>query len=321
MNELLKVETSLIVDAQRLDQNPAAVYLAGLAPGSRRTMKQALDTIARIVLVDEAAAAFDLSWYELRFQHTQAIRVTLAERFAYSTANKMLSALRGVLKAAWKLDLMTAEDYHKAASVEGVKGETLPAGRHLAKGELEALLDTCWQEPADIRDAAIISLLYACGLRRAELVSLNVSDYDQANEVLLVRGKRNKQRSLPVVNGASKALNDWLQVRTAGDGSLFYGLGNRNDGRRLTTQAIYFMLQQRAERAGISSLSPHDFRRTFVGDLLDAGADISTVQKMAGHANVTTTARYDRRDDKAKLRAAELLHVPYTRRTLQTKGK
>ena len=79
----------------------------------------------------------------------------------------------------------------------------------------------------------------------------------------------------------------------------------------MTPQAVYFILSQRAEQAGVKAFSPHDLRRTFAGDLLDAGADLSTVQKLMGHASSNTTAGYDRRDAKSKRVAVNKLHVPY----------
>ena len=83
-------------------------------------------------------------------------------------------------------------------------------------------------------------------------------------------------------------------------------------GGAMTSQAIYNMLYKRAQEAGVKNFSPHDMRRTFISHLLDKGADISTVSKMAGHSNIQTTARYDHhRPEEAERKAAELLYVPY----------
>lgn len=297
------------------DEHPAKVYIAHLSPGSRRTMHESLDTIAGVL----TSGQFDtetLDWASLRYQHTAAIRSALAERYSPATANKMLCALRGVLKEAWRLGQMSAEDYYRAADLKAVKGETLPRGRALSQGELRTLFQTCAGDktPAGSRDSALLAVLYGAGLRREEAVSLDLEDYNTETGQLTIRaGKGHKDRIAYATNGSALALEAWLKVRGSEPGPLFCPVNKsgRIVLKRMTPQAVYFILSERAKEAGVQSFSPHDLRRTFISDLLDAGADISSVQHLAGHANVSTTSRYDRRGEAAKRKAAELLHVPF----------
>lgn len=275
-------------------------------------MRQALDRMAELLTGTSDALA--CNWGALRLQHTIMIRAWLVENYQPASVNKMLSALRGVLKAAWLLGQMTAEDYQKAVTINSVKNHTLPAGREIAMGEMSALLAVCQLDtsPAGVRDSAMIAVLYGAGLRRAEVVKLDMADYSN-QERLVVRGKGRKERTAWINQGAAAALEDWLVLRGTWAGPLFTPINKAHTivQRRLTTQAVYYILQKRAVEAEVAAFSPHDLRRTFVSNLLDAGADIAVVSRMAGHANVQTTARYDRRPEEAKKRAADLLHVPY----------
>ena len=309
---------ALEVVSRPLDQNPAAVYLASLAPVGRRGAKRALDMIAGI-LTNGAADCLALPWERVQFQHAAAVRARLLEHYSPATVNHALSALRGAIKAAWQLGLTTAEHYQAAAAVKNVKNNRLPAGRELSPGEIAGLMQSCEKDKtiAGARDAAIISLMYSAGLRREEVITLTMGDYESNTGKLIVNGKGEKQRTAYLVNGALYAMADWLEARGTEPGALFIAInkGGRLIHRRpMTPQAIYSLLAKRADQAGVGKFSPHDLRRSFVSDLLDAGADIATVAKMAGHASVITTARYDRRPEEAKQRAAKLLHVLYKRR-------
>lgn len=314
MTELQAAYSTAIISrdqARPLDQNPAAVYLATLSPGtSRDTMRRALDTAAALLAAGGDLDALAFPWQRLQFQHLAALKSELGERYAFATANKILSAVRGVAGAAFDLGQMPAEDYARIKRVKGLRGSRLPAGRAIAAGELAALLGACGDNDTGTRDAAMIAVLYAGGLRRAELVGLDLADYDPAAGALDVRGKGNKERRA-YVPAAGHHLADWLRVRGNEPGPLFVGLGNRNRGERLTPQTVYDIVKRRAAAAGVADMSPHDMRRSFVSDLLDAGADLAAVQQLAGHERVTTTARYDRRPERAKQQAAKLLHVPY----------
>ena len=236
-----------------------------------------------------------------------------------ATANRILCAIRGTLKAAWRLGLMSAEEYYRARDIQSITGETLPAGRGLQSGELSALLNVCAADPspAGARDAAIIALMYAAGPRREEVINLDLDSYDQETGQLIIFGKSSKERTAYLTNGAAAAMYDWLAIRGSEPGALFLAInkGGRIIPGRMKTQSIYDMLARRAIQAKVKKFSPHDLRRSFVSDLLDAGADFAVVAKMAGHASVTTTARYDRRGEQSKQKAATLLHIPYMRRT------
>jgi site-specific recombinase XerD len=304
-----------IVEALPLDQNPAAVYLATLKKSSRRPQKCALDTVAGILSGDRANC-FELDWSRVRYQHTALVRSQLMDGYAPATANRILCALRGTLEESWLLGQMSAEDYHRAAHLSPIIGETLPAGRELSADEILALLQDCANDPRPIgaRDAAVIAVMYSGGLRREEVTKLELADYDETNRKLLVHGKRSKERAVYLADGAVTALKDWMNIRGKNPGPIFLAVnkgGNLIGQKRMTTQAIYYLLKSRAKRADVENFSPHDIRRTFVSDLLEAGVDIATVARMAGHSSVDTTARYDRRPEQAKQRAAMLLKVPY----------
>jgi integrase/recombinase XerD len=289
--------TELILDQpQPLDQNPAAVYIASLrAEPDRRTQAHALRVIARILGAD-----YDhLNWGALRYQHTAAIRARISQLYGPSTANKMLSALRRTLKQAWLLGEMTAEDYRRAIELEPVRSETLPIRRELSTSEVVALMNTCQKNKNDIegtRDAAIIGIMYAAGLRRIEVVGLTVDAYHPEVGKLIFTGKCNKQQTAYITNGAAEALNTWLPVRGNEPGALFVEvskgetlltqreelvvkrfreiggakLPDKKSGQKIyrtskmTTQAIYNMLARRATEAGLRNFSPHDMRRTFI---------------------------------------------------------
>jgi integrase/recombinase XerD len=192
----------------------------------------------------------------------------------------------------------------------------LPKGRALSLAEIHALLVACADDPtpAGARDAALIATLVAAGLRRSEAVALDLASYTPADGALMVRqGKGRKDRIVYVLGGAGRTLADWLSLRGDTPGALFYATtrGGHLVARRLTDQAIALLLSRRAQQARVAAFTPHDLRRTMISQLLDAGADLASVQQLAGHSDPATTARYDRRGERAKMSAAARLDLPY----------
>ncbi|MDB9315643.1 tyrosine-type recombinase/integrase [Spirulina sp. CS-785/01] len=293
-----------------LSRHPARVYLRSLALGSRPTMEQSLNRIASLLGYDLDT----LDWAALTYQHTAAIQAALLEQYAPATANKMICALRRVLSEAYKLELMSADQYETAIALPPIKDRRKLRGRALSLAEIAALMKACDTDPAPqgLRDAALVAILRGTGLRRAEVVKLMLKDLQFDTGALEInQGKGGKDRMVYLPESAIAYVRDWLKLRGNSPGALLCPVrkGGRIHIKHLTPQAVLWILQQRARQAGVESFSPHDFRRTFCSDLLDAGVDIVTVQKLAGHSSPSTTAKYDRRGEEVKRQAVQRLEL------------
>lgn len=257
--------------------NPVGAYLDRLAPGSRRTMRQSLRYMAQEFsggTRDETS----FEWAKLRYEHTTRMRASLAQRYAPATANKMLSALRGVLTECWRLGQMGVEELARAKDIEPVQGTKLPKGRALTIQEINTLLGYGGSLP----HTELMRFMMVTGLRRAEVSAIRWEDINEG--IITVKGKGNKERKVPI---PANVLLDLGGRRTAGErtGRIF----------PISPGRIWHVLREAAFQAGLPPLSPHDLRRTYATRMLGKGVDLATVQRLMGHSSPRTTAGYDLR--------------------------
>jgi integrase len=313
-------------------KNPARIYIASLSKGSRPTMFSALAACATYLrnstpeetwshlskqekrdlqeeLIDETP------WYALRFQHIQVLRSILSEHYSAGTANKMMTAVKQTLHTAWNLGQMTTDDYMRAVDVKGLPGNVLDqaAGRCLRAGEKVALFKACTDDKkpmAAARDAAIIAVGLGCGLRRQEIADMDMAAIQGDN--LIITGKRNKTRLIPMPQGTRVWLNAWLKKRGTAPGRIFQDVDKADNIKRdsISPQSVQKILTRRAKIADIQNITPHDMRRTYATELIHAGTPMPVAQKLMGHASVATTAKYDRSTVEAMIKAAKSIHIP-----------
>lgn len=289
--------------------NPAESYLLSLAAGSRRAMNQAINVVAAIIEPGSTAAALD--WAKVGYGEVARVRASLAGRYSPNMGNKCLAALRGVMKATFRLGLIDSDSLARAIDIKRIRGERTAKGRAIDAPEISRLIAASDPTTAlGVRNAAIVAIGFGCGLRRAELVGLNVGHVLERGEALRILGKGNKERIVYLPDAAQAYLATWLERRGYQEGPLFCAISRAGVvPRRLTEQTIYDVLQSLAAKARIAHISPHDLRRTFVSALLDKGVPLSTVSAMAGHSSISTTAGYDVRGERVKRAASKLLDV------------
>lgn len=214
------------------------------------------------------------------------------------TLSRRLSGLRSFFKFLMKRKLV------ETSPLDGIHNPKTPKAlpKCLSENDVKKLVEVVsgahWM---DVRDRAILELLYGAGVRVSELVGTNLEDFDAERGLLLVRGKGKKERMLPVGNCATAALRTWISRRpevlrgkttteTTGPQSAIFV--NRF-GTRLDVRSVRRIISKRQEEAGLPpGITPHTLRHSYATHLLDRGADLRSVQELLGHSSLSTTQIY-----------------------------
>lgn len=309
-----------------MDFAPAATTEPAISsppPAAVPALREAVDAFLSHVRVERSLSENSVRAYAVDLAHfaewldRQGMQLESAERdlvhtyladlhdqLAPSSVARRMSTLRTFYRFLQRMGRVTS------SPIEGIRGprqpKTLP--RMLSVDEVIALL-TMPLEGDDgdpllqLRDVALIELMYGAGLRVSELVGLDLIHVRHAERLLRVRGKGKKTRIVPFGTKALEALADYLparlelqaRLRTPGkaqqDATQALFLNWR--GSRLSTRSVARMLEKRCAQAGFHrSVNPHALRHSFATHLLDAGGDVREVQELLGHARLSTTQRY-----------------------------
>lgn len=234
-------------------------------------------------------------WSRTSSDHLVAFLLRLREqRYAPTSIARKLAAMKSFFHWLQEINAIDHDPTEKLTaprtdreSPQAVSADEVDTLLHLIRG----------QSPADLRDRAMLQLLYATGMRVTEIVSLNVTDVDlQASTVDCTSqsGQRQRQRHLPLDEAAMVALHAYL---LAGRGRLIPNaeepaLFVNHHGTRLTRQGFWLIVKGYAREAGIDRITPHTLRHSFAMNLLAHGAELRTVQELLGHASISTTQMY-----------------------------
>ncbi|MEW6775310.1 MAG: tyrosine recombinase XerC [Bdellovibrionota bacterium] len=286
----------------------------GLSPNTSRAYRADLDRFRNFLV---SRAGRELSPSEFWKLGRLDVRAYLAERHragvSNTTAARELAALRTFFGWAVRRGFLKANPAALVATPR--RPAHLP--RFLTVEQAGTLLDApevAEEGSSPERDAAILELFYASGLRLSELAALRLADVDLGGRLLRVRkGKGGKERVVPFAEGTAARLSEWLGLRESfsrkaapGHEEAFF-LGPR--GKGLSTRQISRIVKRRAVLAGLpSDTSPHALRHSFATHLLSSGADLRAIQELLGHASLSTTQLYTHVDLESLSRVYEKAH-------------
>lgn len=255
------------------------------------------------------------AWGSLDEQHIrQFVSQLHRQGMGGKSIQRLLSSLRRLFRYLQVNQLISS---NPAAHVRAPRSERrLPEVMH--PQQLQQLLNTRTEQPLELRDHAILELLYAGGLRLSELISLNIQDIDWGSRQLQVLGKGRKQRHCPFGRAAETALKKWLKCRDnlvkSGENALFIS----KSGNRLSASSIRARIHKLCREKGIEQrVYPHLMRHSFASHMLEASQDLRAVQELLGHAHLKTTQIYTHLDFQQLAKTYDAAHP----RALKGRGR
>ena len=221
----------------------------------------------------------------------EALIISLSKKgFAKSTVHRRVAAVRGFCKYLLK------EKIIENNIVKNIKNPL--AENHLPKAcniiDVEALLNAPTNEGFELRDKAMLELLYGCGLRVSELIKVKINDIDMTNKIIRVFGKGSKERYVPCGEVAISWITKYIEeLRGSLNKSRSDYLFLTKFGKPMTRMMFWKLIKKYGKRAGLDeNISPHTLRHSFATHLLAGGADLRAIQEMLGHASIGTTEVY-----------------------------
>ncbi len=276
------------------DLNRFYTYLQSERRYSPHTLHAYQRDINRFLSALEIKNSHDIHWDDITQQQVRAGVARLHRRgLSGRSLQRLLSAIRSLYAFLCRHDLAKN---NPAVGIPAPKAtRRLPNTLHV--DQLNQLLNVNADSFLSSRDKAIMELLYACGLRLAELTTLDLADIDWQQQFVRVTGKGQKQRQVPFGNKARQALDVYLPQRaliTKADKAAVF-ISQR--GRRISHRSVQQRLKLWAQKQGLTSdIYPHMLRHSFASHILESSGDLRAVQELLGHANLSTTQIYTHLD-------------------------
>jgi integrase/recombinase XerD len=286
--DLIREYISYLRVEKGLAKNSLEAYERDLAKLRTWTEKNQLDLLA-------------LTRQDLREWLIDLSRAKLSE----NSKRRLISSIRGFYK------FLMIDGHIKASPAEDL--DSPQKGVYLPKFLNQAEIDTLLLQPevsteAGLRDRAILELMYACGLRVSEAVTLRLKDIDLDAGILTTIGKGSKTRRVPIGSSAVEWLKSYLALRRKHENIEIDNLFITPLGRSINRQLIYNFIKEYSEKCGLEGVSPHTLRHSFATHLVQNSADIRSVQLLLGHADISTTQIYTHMTDAHLRKSYEKFH-------------